>query len=147
MAFFGIKTVYRCLDLSDRLQKIIRSLIEDGFSRFVLQTNGEFDVIAVNVLHSLYLRYPQIEIEVHSTRETFSNDFIFPEIRIYFYEPDYLYLKPLVTKKDKEIIAESDFFLCYIDTTIEFEDEFAVLKYLKTQNKTIVNLFEETPRK
>ena len=133
--FFGHR---QCFDL-DRavLENAIVELINLGVDQFYVGNQGQFDAMVRSCLKALQGRYPHIRYGVVLAYLPTENS-EYADHKDTMYPPIEGHPKFAITRRNRWMIAESDYCICYIDHTWGGAYQFAALA--KCSGLTVTNL-------
>lgn len=150
VSFFGHRDVRNMFVIEERLQPILRELINTKeYVEFLVGRDGEFDQIVSsavrkaienygydNTAHILVLPYERSDYR--DNKESFEK--YYDEVQICG-DAANAYPKAAIGIRNRDMVDRSDMVVCYIER--ENGGAYNAFKYAKQQGKKIVNLYEK----
>lgn len=158
IAFFGHRQIFEKTIIADRLLKILKDIIPQGYSKLLIGSHGEFDKLVLSTCIKYRNNFePNIEINVILTNLSLLNKNNLESSKIDFYEHnkcktmfydiEEVYFKNRITYSNKKMVDASDLIICYVDTRSYRSGAKTAVNYAIKKNKKIINLFEQGDKK
>lgn len=147
VSFFGHRVVSNMSIVEERLEVIVRELIETvDYTEFLVGRNGEFDLLVSSVIRqvkkelycsnsSLVLVLPYMTAEFRNNQESFYN--YYDEIEICD-KSKKAHFKAAMQIRNKGMVDRSDLVVCCIEH--DSGGAFETVKYANRMNKKILNI-------
>ena len=152
IAFFGHRIILNKKDIKERLTKLVKELINQGFLTMFIGCHGEFDEIALEVCLQCKKEIDKnIKIMVVLTSLSYLNKDKngFSKIDFYnnigcetiFFNIEETYFKNYITFSNKKMVDNSELIICNVDIKRYNSGAKSAICYAIKQNKKIINLF------
>ena len=138
-SFFGHRFILEKEEVKEQLKSLAQRLIkEEGVDIFYLGEQGDFEIIAAEVLNELKLTYPFIQrIEVICFAEQLQrNGKIKSDGFEYLDELDRCKRKARIIKRNQWVVDNSDILVFYVNTP--YGGAYQSYLYAKKKNKQII---------
>ena len=111
--FIGHRKIQNEEKLKAFLRTFIRSLVENGFTRFIFGSKSDFDNICLEIATELKEEYPEIYRIGYLTKAYSGSKRLYEEVC----KPDFIYTsgKAVYVERNQYIIDQSDYCIFYYD--------------------------------
>ncbi len=141
-SFAGHRNEWYNINIEERLESAIESLINQGVNIFYDGNYGEFDKKARNAVLNLKKKYPKIRLILvltyyhenakHYSLPDFYDGSVYPEL-------EHIHYKQKITKRNEWIVDNSDYVISHIVNEYK-SGAFKTVKYAEKQKKNIIKL-------
>lgn len=151
VAFFGHRYIDNPFKLEEILDRHIRKLLRDKeYVEFLIGRNGEFDQCVASIVRKakrnyrddnseLVLVLPYATAEYLNNEESFEDYYDVIEVS---YKASMTHPKSAIQIRNKEMVDRANLIICFIEETSG--GAYKTIEYAKKQNKTIINIADDT---
>lgn len=144
---FGHRIVFS--NAEAEINKAVKAMIEEqGVTVFLTGGMGAFDKLFSQAVRKMKEQYPNVKlvlVKPYMSEELNRNKKLYEEEYDSVVIPEELaevYFKQAITKRNKWIVENSDYIVCYVYR--DHGGAFEAVKYAQRLNKEIINVYQKT---
>lgn len=147
VSFFGHRRLYDFIRIEERLEKLVRGLLETKpYVEFLVGKDGDFDILVASVIHrykrtyradnsSLVLVLPYMRADLRDNEESYRE--YFDEIEVF----SGTHYKAAFQQRNQSLVDRSDLVIFAVKKTEG--GAYSTMKYAAAQGVNIINLYDD----